>query len=173
MPHPSIQCLTLAACVALAPSLVAQAPSRAIPAPPKEVLLKRVAQGSFDVTLAPLTEGARPGAWAPGRMSLDKKFHGDLEGTSQGEMMTAMSEVKGSGGYTAFEKVEGTLQGRRGTFVLLHHGLMTKGVPGEWAVVVVPDSGTGGLKGLEGRMTITITGKDHAYLLEYNLPGTD
>jgi hypothetical protein len=128
------------------------------------------AKGSFEVKVAPLTEGARTGVWAPGRMSIDKQFHGDLEGTSQGEMMTAMSEVPGSGGYAAFERVQGTLQGRRGSFVLQHHGLMTRSVPGEWIVVVVPDSGTEGLKGLTGRMIISITGKDHAYTLDYSLP---
>jgi hypothetical protein len=170
MSNLSIQSLTLAACAALTPFLAAQGTSRVVPAPPKEVLLKRVAKGSFEVTLAPLGEGGRPSAWAPGRMALDKRFHGDLEATSQGEMMTAMSDTKGSGGYTAFEKVQGTLQGRHGSFVLLHHGLMSRGVPGEWGVTVVPDSGTEGLKGLEGRMTITITGKDHVYTLEYSLP---
>ena len=76
--------------------------------------MTHVAKGSFEVALTPLKEGATPGAWAPGRMALDKHFHGDLEATSQGEMMTAMSETKGSGGYTAFERVQGALAGRKG-----------------------------------------------------------
>lgn len=150
--------------------LLAQGSGKAVQVPPKEVRLKHQALGSFDVTLTPRKEGSAPGAWAPGRMALDKRFHGDLEATSQGEMMTAMSEEKGSGAYTAFERVEGNLDGRRGSFVLMHHGVMSKGVPGEWGVRVVPDSGTEGLKGIEGRMTITITGKEHAYALEYTLP---
>ncbi len=154
----------------LAQALLAQGPGKVVSATPKEVRMTHVAKGSFEVALTPLKEGATPGAWAPGRMALDKHFHGDLEATSQGEMMTAMSETKGSGGYTAFERVQGALAGRKGSFVLMHHGVMTQGVPGEWGVRVVPDSGTEALKGLEGRMTITITGKDHAYALEYTLP---
>jgi hypothetical protein len=129
-----------------------------------------LAKGTFEVALAPLAEGSRPGGWAPGRMALDKTFRGDLEATSQGEMMTAMSEVKGSGAYAAAEKVQGTLNGRSGSFLLQHYGLMTRGVPGDWVVVVVPDSGTGQLEGLSGRMTITIEGKRHSYALEYTLP---
>jgi len=129
-----------------------------------------LAKGSFEVTLAPLTEGTRKGAWAPGRMSIDKRFQGDLEGTSQGEMQTAMTDVQGSAGYTAIERIQGTLHGRKGSFILQHFAVMTRGVPGEWTVLIVPDSGTDGLRGITGRMTITITGKEHTYTLDYRLP---
>lgn len=129
-----------------------------------------LATGSFDVKVMPLTEGAREGAWSPGRMSIDKQFMGDLEGTSQGEMLAAGTEVQGSAGYTAIERVSGKLHGRSGTFLLQHFAVMSHGVPGEWHVMVIPDSGTGGLKGLAGGMTITITGKQHAYALNYTLP---
>lgn len=128
------------------------------------------ARGSFEVTVAPLTEGIRKGVWAPGRMSIDKRFQGDLVGSSQGEMLTAMTEVQGSAGYTAIEKVSGKLRGRTGSFILQHFALMARGVPGEWTVQIVPDSGTEGLKGITGQMTITITGKEHSYALEYLLP---
>jgi hypothetical protein len=139
------------------------------PPAPGPARVAATAKGSFEVSVTPLAEGSRQGVWRPGRMALSKRFQGDLDGTSQGEMMSVLSP-EGSGGYAALERVEGALQGRKGTFLLLHHGLMTRGVPGEWGVVVVPDSGTDGLKGLEGRMTITITGKEHAYTLEYSLP---
>lgn len=92
--------------------------------------------------MKPITEGARPGAWSPGRMTIDRIFHGDLAGTSQGEMMAAMTELRGPAGYVAVEKVSGVLAGRHGTFLLQHRGLMARGVP-ELEVVVVPDSGTG------------------------------
>ncbi|MCE1203290.1 MAG: DUF3224 domain-containing protein [Holophagaceae bacterium] len=128
------------------------------------------AEGSFEVKLAPLTEGTRKEAWAPGRMSIDKQFTGGLEGTSQGEMAMAGTEVQGSAGYTAIEKVTGKLHGRTGTFLLQHFAVMARGVPGEWIILVIPDSGTGELKGLTGRLTITITGKEHAYALDYSLP---
>lgn len=104
-----------------------------------------------------------------GRMSLDKKFSGDLEATSKGEMLAAMSEVKGSAGYVAMERVSGTLGGRAGTFVLQHRGTMTRGVP-QLSVTVVPDSGTGDLAGLSGSMTIKIEDGKHFYDFEYELP---
>ncbi len=129
------------------------------------------ATGSFEVKLTPSVGEGRAGAWSPGRMTLDKRFKGDLEGTSRGEMLTAMTEVQGSAGYVAIEQVRGTLHGRSGTFLLQHFAVMTRGVPGDWTVTVVPDSGTGGLKGLTGRMTIAITAGQHAYALEYMLPG--
>jgi len=166
--HSPIQVCALIIGTALTSNLTAQAPKSTTPM--KEIRMTTVAKGTFDVKLAPLGEGSRAEGWAPSRMSLNKQFQGDLEATSQGEMMTAMSDVKGSGGYAAFERVQGTLGGRRGAFTLQHHGVMTVGVPGEWIVVVVPDSGTEGLKGLVGRMTITITGKEHAYALTYSLP---
>jgi hypothetical protein len=104
-----------------------------------------------------------------GRMSLDKKFSGDLEATSKGEMLAAMSEVKGSAGYVAMERVSGTLGGCAGTFVLQHRGTMTRGVP-QLSVTVVPDSGTGDLAGLSGSMTIKIEDGKHFYDFEYDLP---
>jgi hypothetical protein len=149
---------------------MAQAPKPITMTKTKEVRMTTLAKGSFEVTLVPLAESAGKRAWAPGRMTLDKTFKGDLEATSQGEMSTAMTEVQGSGGYTAVEKVSGRLLGRSGTFLLLHFGVMSRGVPGEWIVRVIPDSGTGELKGLSGRMTITITGKQHDYVLDYTLP---
>ncbi|WP_243287851.1 DUF3224 domain-containing protein [Geothrix terrae] len=138
---------------------------------PKEAHMTALATGSFDVKLVPLTEGVREGVWSPGRMSIDKRFKGDLEATSQGEMLAAGTEVQGSAGYTAIEQVRGTLRGRSGTFLLQHFAVMSRGVPGDWVVMVVPDSGTGDLKGLEGRMTILIEGGRHTYTLEYSLPG--
>jgi hypothetical protein len=77
-------------------------------------------------------------------MSIDKQFHGDLEGTSQGEMLTAGGSIKGSAGYVAIERVSGTLKGRRGTFALQHSGTMTRGEP-QLTITVVPDSATGQL----------------------------
>ncbi len=101
-------------------------------------------------------------------MSIDKKFSGDLEGTSKGEMLSAMTAVKGSAGYVALERVRGTLHGRSGSFVLQHSGTMTRGVP-ELTVTVVPDSGVDQLEGLKGKMTIKIEGGRHFYEFEYEL----
>jgi hypothetical protein len=122
------------------------------------------ATGTFEVKLLPEGDPAQ----VPGRMSIDKQFHGDLEGTSQGTMLAVRTAVKGSAGYVAMELVSGTLAGRAGTFVLQHSGTMTRGTP-ELTVSVVPDSGTGDLAGLAGRMTINIEGGRHSYDFEYTM----
>jgi len=170
-PRPLVRTWALGLCFGLASTLGAQS---AVPDSPahtkKEVRMTARAEGTFEVKLAPLTEGTRKEAWAPGRMSIDKQFKGGLEATSQGEMAMAGTEVHGSAGYTAVEKVTGKLHGRAGTFLLQHFAVMARGVPGEWIIRVIPDSGTGELKGLAGRLTITITGKEHAYALDYTLP---
>ena len=129
------------------------------------------AKGTFEVKLAPQKPDNDVSRAANlGRMSIDKVFHGDLEGTSKGEMLSAMSEVKGSGGYVAMERVTGTLGGRSGTFVMQHIGKMTRGTP-ELSITVVPDSGTGGLVGLAGTFSLRIEeGGKHFYELDYTLP---
>jgi hypothetical protein len=103
-----------------------------------------------------------------GRLALDKQFHGDLEATSKGQMLAAGTEVKGSAGYVAMERVTGTLHGRSGTFALQHSGIMNRGVP-QLMITVVPDSGTGQLTGLTGTMTINIVDEKHSYEFEYDL----
>jgi len=127
------------------------------------------AKGTFEVKLAPVAVD-KDGA-ASGSLSLTKTFQGDLSGTSQGQMWTAEAGVQGSGGYVAIEKVSGTLNGRSGTFTLLHQGTMKQGGDFKMAIVVVPDSGTGQLAGLGGTMTIRITEGKHFYELDYTLAG--
>ncbi|MDB5430282.1 MAG: hypothetical protein JWP35_1398 [Caulobacter sp.] len=124
------------------------------------------ATGPFDVKLVPQTMAAGEGH---GRMSLDKAFHGDLEATSKGEMLAAQGQVKGSAGYVALEQVTGRLGGRQGSFFLMHTGVMDRGQP-SLTVQVVPDSGTGALTGLSGRMTIDIADGKHSYGFDYELP---
>ena len=124
------------------------------------------ATGTFEVQLIPQGSEDKTDGTSIGRMSIDKKFSGDLQGTSKGEMLSAMTATKGSAGYVAIERVLGTLQGRTGTFVLQHTGTMTRGAP-QLAVTVVPDSGTGQLLGLTGTLTIKIEGGKHFYDFEY------
>ena len=126
----------------------------------------RTATGTFDVELTPMA--ADSGATAISRMAIAKQFHGDLEGTSVGQMLAKMTSVDGSAGYVAMEEVRGTLHGRTGTFALQHNGTMNRGVPA-LVVSVVPDSGTGELTGIAGTMTITITGPDHRYEFTYTI----
>jgi hypothetical protein len=106
-----------------------------------------------------------------GRMSIEKQFHGDLEGRSAGEMLSVGTEVKGSAGYVAMERVNGTLHGRTGTFALQHSGTMTRGEP-QLSVTVVPDSGAGQLVGIAGKLTIKIADGKHFYEFEFTLPET-
>jgi Protein of unknown function (DUF3224) len=128
------------------------------------------ASGPFDVKVTPQKPDSDVAQAANlSRMSLDKQFHGDLEARSKGEMIAAGTEVQGSGAYVAMERVTGVLKGRKGSFVLYHTGIMTRGVP-HLSVTVVPDSGTEELKGLSGKMNIIIAqdGK-HSYEFEYTL----
>jgi hypothetical protein len=124
------------------------------------------AEGEFEVKLAPQAQDG--GAGAPGRMLIDKRFHGALEAGSVGQMLAFSASVKGSAGYVALELVTGTLNGRSGSFVLQHSGTMDRGAP-SLSVTVVPDSGTGELQGLSGRMNIRIEGGKHFYEFDYTL----
>jgi hypothetical protein len=103
-------------------------------------------------------------------LSIDKQFHGGLEATSKGVMLAAMTAVKGSAGYVAIEKVSGTLGGRSGTFVLQHSGIMNRGAP-QLIITIVPDSGTGELAGIAGKMAINIVEGKHFYEFDYTLAG--
>lgn len=126
------------------------------------------ARGTFEVDLNPLATYDQTEGNLLGRMSIDKQFRGELEASGKGEMLSAGTAVKGSAGYVAIERVSGTLQGRSGTFVLQHSATMTRGVP-QLSINVVPDSGTGELAGLAGRMTIAIADGNHSYEFEYTI----
>ncbi|HEY5047715.1 MAG TPA: DUF3224 domain-containing protein [Rhizomicrobium sp.] len=127
------------------------------------------AGGAFDVKLAPETVTGRVADASLGQMSIDKTFHGDLKATSTGAMLTAGTAAKGSADYVALEKVTGTLKARAGSFILMHNATMTRG-EGLLNVIVVPDSGTGALAGLTGKMTIRIEAGKHLYDFDYELP---
>ena len=129
------------------------------------------ASGTFEVKLSPQAPDDKNDDASPGRMSIDKQFHGDLEATSKGQMLAAMTAVKGSAGYVAMERVSGTLHGRNGAFVLQHSGTMARGAQ-QQSVTVVPDSGTGELVGLAGKMTIIIADGKHSYDFEYTIAET-
>ena len=126
------------------------------------------ASGTFEVKLSPQAPDDKSEA-SIGRMLLDKQFHGDLEGTSKGQMLAHSTATQGSAGYVAIEQVIGTLHGRAGTFVLQHSGIMNRNTP-NLTITVVPDSGTGQLQGLTGKMDIQIEGGKHSYVFEYTLP---
>jgi hypothetical protein len=128
------------------------------------------ASGTFDVTLTPQAAeengNGNGNELSVGRMTIDKQFAGDLIATSKGQMLAVGTKIKGSAGYVAMEWVSGILQGRSGRFALQHGGTMTRGAP-ELSITVVPDSGTGELAGLSGRMTIEIVEGKHSYGFDY------
>ncbi|WP_217430744.1 DUF3224 domain-containing protein [Sphingomonas bacterium] len=133
--------------------------------PGKRAMSQHVATGTFDVSLTPV---GTPDA-AVGSMMIAKTFHGDLEGTSAGQMLAIRTPTSGSAGYVAMERVTGTIAGRRGSFALQHSGTMNRGAA-SLSVGVVPDSGTDGLLGISGTMEIEVSPGKHAYRFSYVLP---
>src|SRR5438270_5943612 len=127
------------------------------------------ASGTFEVKITPQAPDEQAADATLGRMLLEKQFQGDLEATSKGQMLTAGTDVKGSAGYVAIERVSGTLHGRSGSFSLQHSGTMTRGEP-QLTITVVPDSGTGQLVGLAGKLAIKIVEGKHSYEFEYTMP---
>ena len=155
-----ILCLTLGVA-----AMVSQASAPA----QKGSAMAKHASGAFDVKVVPQKdEGV--GDATVGRMSIDKVYHGDLEGTGLGQMLTGMAEaVKDSGTYVAIERVRGTLQGRKGSFAVWHSGTMNRGRQA-LIITVIPDSGTEELTGITGTMTIDIRDGKHFYGIDYTLP---
>jgi hypothetical protein len=135
-----------------------------------ETLMPQIARGEFTVEMKPQGDPQVVEGVSLGRMSLEKRFEGDLAATGKGEMLTAMTGVKGSAGYVAIERVAGTLQGRTGSFVFQHTGTMDKGSQ-KLSITVVPDSGTGGLTGIVGTFNLKIADGKHLYEFEYSIPG--
>jgi hypothetical protein len=131
--------------------------------------MSAVAKGTFTVEMKPQSDARADDGVSLGRMSLDKRFEGDLVATGQGEMLTALTAVKGSAGYVAIERVTGSLNGRSGSFVFQHTGTMTRGAQ-QLSISVVPDSGTGALAGIAGSFKLNIVDGKHFYEFEYSLP---
>ena len=128
--------------------------------------MENLARGTVEVTLHPNPPHDTVDGVALARIKIDKVFRGDLQGTGHVDMLSAGGSVQGSAGYVALERVSGTLQGKRGTFVLQHTGIMNRGAP-SLQIAVVPDTGTGELKGLSGRFVIDMDNGQHSYLFTY------
>jgi hypothetical protein len=128
------------------------------------------AKGTFEIQMTAEPPYSEADGITIGRVSFAKQFKGDLEGTSNVQMIGARTPVEGSAGYVAIERIEGTLAGRKGTFVMQHSGRMQAGTQ-ELTITVVPDSGTGELRGLRGTFAIAVVGKQHHYTFDYELAG--
>lgn len=170
MMRPSRTFAVLVVAVALSCGIVGFAARQASAVPPSDQTkapMTTRAHGSFDVKLTPQPADDA----ALGRMMLDKQFHGDLEATGKGQMLTAGTNRDDSGVYVAVERISGTLGGRTGTFIVHHTGVMTRGAQ-QLTIRVVPDSGTGELSGISGLMSIDIREGKHFYNFDYTLNGT-
>ena len=121
------------------------------------------AQGHFDVQIKPESTFAE----GVGRFSVTKTFHGDLQGTATGEMLAVRTPTPGSAGYVVIERVEGSLAGKTGNFLLQHYGILDRSQP-EQKIAIIPDSGTGELAGIAGHMSVAAAAT-HAYVLTYPL----
>ena len=100
------------------------------------------------------------------RATVGKRFTGPLVGTSTAVLLMAQSDQ--GRGYVASERVEGTLDGRVGTFVIQHGGLDDLTEQRSFGSIV-PGCGTGELANLRGeavfqhdesgaRLTLTLSG---------------
>ncbi|MDQ3239398.1 MAG: DUF3224 domain-containing protein [bacterium] len=125
--------------------------------------------GEFEVNIIPQEDREIPNL---ARMTIDKQFHGDLEAISRGQMLSAATAVQDSAGYVAIERVEGKLEGLKGSFVLLHVGIMNKG-ESSLTITVIPDSGTDSLVGLTGVLDIKMVEGKHFYDFSYSLSDTE
>ena len=159
--------LAAAAIVSLAPAAGAQT-TVAKPGSKGKAMTQRAA-GTFEVKMQPLPDDEKVPGVKVVRLAWEKDWKGDLEANSKGEMMATNAGDQGSGGYVAIEQVTGRLQGRAGSFTVVHKGTMGGGGV-DIQIDVVPGSGTGQLAGLSGRITITIAGGKHSYAMDYALP---
>lgn len=163
MPDRNLSLALVAALTVAAPAAFSS--SKELPA------MNHVAEGPFDVQVTPQPRDASQADVAVDRLLLEKRYHGGLAATGRGQMLGVHGAVETSGGYVAIERVDGTLDGRRGAFALQHSGTMTKETGYSLDVKIVPDSGTGELAGIAGTLEIIIApGGKHSYKLAYTLP---
>ncbi len=132
----------------------------------KDSSMPHHAQGTFTVDIKPLSPAPADGL---ARFSIDKQIHGDLEGSTKGEMFAGGDFTKGTAGYVAIEVVTGTLSGKQGSFALMQMATMDANGP-HLTAKVVPGSGTGALVGIAGTFTIDPSGGKHLWTLDYTLP---
>ncbi|WP_410571301.1 DUF3224 domain-containing protein [Amycolatopsis sp. cmx-4-61] len=97
------------------------------------------------------------------RVAIAKTFTGAVEGTSDVELLTASNST--SRAYVGFERLEVSVDGRKGSFVLHHTADEEAGM----AVKILTGSGTGELTGIAGTALIEVDGDDHRLTLTYTL----
>jgi hypothetical protein len=125
-------------------------------------------EGTFTITAQPEPPFETSDDVVLGRTTFEKVFVGPLDATSTVWMTYARTPTTGSAGYVAIERVVGSLDGRAGSFIFQHGGIMDRGAS-SLSLAVVPDSATAQLVGLRGRMEIQVTDGVHRYVFEYEL----
>jgi hypothetical protein len=101
------------------------------------------------------------------RVHISRTFTGDIEGESTAELLIAKSE--GGGGYVGHDRIKGTLEGKSGSFVFQHGGIMGPGGVSNTGTVV-PGTGTGELAGLTGEGTMLADEHgNHTLALDYEI----
>ena len=124
------------------------------------------ARGAFDVNIDPDPPYLDQDGLKLSRNSVTKDYSGDLVGSANAQMLAAYTNNPGSAGYVAIVHFAGSVDGKSGSFVLQHNGIMNKG-EGQLTVTIVPDSGTGELAGISGTMEIDNDEGQHSYVLDY------
>ncbi|MBW4720348.1 DUF3224 domain-containing protein [Saccharothrix obliqua] len=102
------------------------------------------------------------------RASVTKTFTGDLEGSSRAQFLFAYGQ--GGAGYVGHERLDVTVNGSRGTFVLQHQavGLISDEGGAEWHIV--PGTGTEDLAGIQGTATMRkLPDGGHTFTLTYDI----
>lgn len=98
------------------------------------------------------------------------EYTGIVEGTSVADsLLYYAGEGYSAGGLTSpgYERIEGIIDGRKGSFILRHEvGYDERGVRGTFTVV--PGSGTGELAGLNGSGTIEGASETMNYTFDYS-----
>lgn len=101
------------------------------------------------------------------RAHISKTFAGDLVGTSETDLIMVSAENPAA--YVAIERFDGTVHGRKGTFIVQHEAGGEDGVP--WMTwKIVESASTGELAGMRGEGQIIIAPDGgHSYVLDYEL----
>lgn len=127
------------------------------------------ASGSFEVKMTAEPPYSEREGVVLARARFDKRFAGPLDATGEVQMLAVTTPDPNARAYVALERIEGSLDGKSGSFVVVHRAALTAAGP-SLEITIVAGTGTGELRGLSGRMTIRIEkGGAHFYELDYEL----
>src|SRR5436305_1252507 len=98
-----------------------------------------------------------------------QRFEGDLEGEGQARWLMCY-RPDGTAAFVGLQRVDGTLEGRRGVVVFQTIGTFD-GKVARWSADVVEDSATGALEGLAGGGTFEAPmGSTASFTLDVHIP---